>query len=395
MADRQNAFEELSRRYQEATGVRIVFELFAPSEAYAQKVRAAAQGANLPDIFGILGEKQDLASFIKAGHILSLDRVMQKDNGAWKDSFVPQALAMNEFGVGNGYGVSPGIYGVPIDVMTIQMVYNRSLLRQLGLDPDKPPQTFEEFVGLGPKIKDAGIQGLVSGWGETWLLHCLANNFAFNIMGEDKVLATIRGEVPYTDPDWVAVLGLFQRMRDSGVLANGVVTMINKNAEQLFANGKALFAFDGSWCVNIYGVMNPGLDYGVMLPPRASDRYPMSIWGGAGSSLMVNARCRHPEAAIAFLAWLTAREQQIYLAGSTSGIPANRDCLAAVSDGRAPFVRGLAHSTHPYLWDASEYPQVVEALGRGIQSIIIKEKTPEQVAADVRRVKERQAQHAS
>src|SRR5438552_11546331 len=32
----------------------------------------------------------------------------------------------------------------------------------------------------------------------------------------------------------------------------GVVTMINKSAEQTFANGKAAFAFNGSWCVNVY-----------------------------------------------------------------------------------------------------------------------------------------------
>ena len=69
MTDREPAFRELAKRYEAKTGIKVNFELYAPSDAYSQKVRAAAQGANLPDIFGILGEKRDFASFIKAGYI--------------------------------------------------------------------------------------------------------------------------------------------------------------------------------------------------------------------------------------------------------------------------------------------------------------------------------------
>ena len=389
MTDRQAALGELAKRYEQATGVKVSFELFAPSDAYSQKIRAAAQGQNLPDIFGILGEKREFASFIKAGHILELSSFMQAEGGSWQKSFLPEALAVNEFPAGNGYGVAPGIYAVPIDIMTIQMVYNKDLLKQLGLDAEKPPQTFDEFLNAGAKIKAARMQGLVCGWGEVWLVNCLASNYAFNIMGRDKFLATIRGEIPYTDADWIKVFSLFKELRDSGVLADGIVTMINKNAEQLFANGKAVFAFNGSWCVNVYKGMNPGLDYGVMLPPRASDTYPMSIWGGAGSSFMVNARSGNKEEAVRFLRWLTAKDQQAYLSSSTMSLPANRDCMAAVPPALTRFANNLELATHPNTWGVSEYPQVTEAMGKGIQSIIIGEKTPEQVASEVQEVKQR------
>lgn len=390
LTDRQAAFEELAKLYEAATGVKVNFELYAPSDAYSQKVRAAAQGVNLPDIFGILGEKQDFASFIKAGHILDLTPFMQAEGASWQKSFFPKALAVNEFSAGNGYGVDPGIYAVPIDITTIQMLYNKDLFRDLDLDPEQPPQTFEEFLNIGKKIKAAKMQGLVSGWGEVWMVNCLANNFAFNIMGRDKVLATIRGDVPYTDEDWIKVFSLFKQMRDSGVLADGAVTMVNKNAEQLFANSRAVFAFNGSWCVNVYKQMNPGLNYGLMLPPRVSDKYPVSIWGGAGSSFMVNCRSQHKEEAIKFLQWLTAKDQQVYLSGATMSLPANKDCLAEIPVDLTRFARNLELSTHPNTWGISEYSQVTEAMGKGIQSIIIKEKTPEAVASEVQKVKERQ-----
>ncbi len=62
MTDRDNAFLELAKQYEVKTGIKVVFELYAPSDAYTQKVRAAAQALSLPDIFGLLGEKRDFAS---------------------------------------------------------------------------------------------------------------------------------------------------------------------------------------------------------------------------------------------------------------------------------------------------------------------------------------------
>src|SRR3989338_7299654 len=390
MTDREPAFQELARRYEAKSGVKVNLELYAPSDAYSQKVRAAAQGVNLPDIFGILGEKRDFASFIKAGHILELTPYMEENNAAWKNSFFAKALAINEFDAGNNYGVKAGIYGAPIDVMTIQMIYNKKLFRELGLNPRKPPATFQELLDIGRKLKEKNMQGLVSGWGEVWMIDCFANNYGFNIMGRDKVVATIKGEVPYTDPDWVRVLNLFKEMQEAGVLANGIVTMINKTAEQLFSNDKAVFAFNGSWCVNVYRNMSPALDYGAFLPPAASEKFPMAIWGGAGSSFMVNARSKNKEEAVKFLRWLTDRDQQTYLAEATNNLPANKNSAGKISEILSQFSKGMENATHPNIWGASEFPAVIEAWDKGIQSIIIGERTPEQVAQEVQRIKERE-----
>jgi ABC-type glycerol-3-phosphate transport system substrate-binding protein len=209
-------------------------------------------------------------------------------------------------------------------------------------------------------------------------------------MGEEKVLDTYRGKVPYTDPDWIRVFSLFDEIRAEGLLASGVVTMNNKTAEQTFANGKAAFAFNGSWCVNPYKGMNPDLSYAPMLPPRISDRYPMRIWGGAGSSFMVNARSARKTDAIQFLKWLTAREQQTTLAKETLNLPSNRASAGGLPPLLAAFSAHMDETTHPSQWPAIELPTVTEALGKGIQSILIGEKTPLQVAEDLESLKKQQ-----
>ena len=391
MSDREDAFEELAAKFETETGIKVRFELYAPSEAYAQRVKASAQTKTLPDVYGVLGEKRDFASFINSGFVSDLTGELNAgEGGAWKDSIFEKALSVNEFLDGNEYGVKAGIYGVPLDIMTIQMVYNQSLYEKAGLDPAKPPQTWEEFLEHCRILKDKGIPRFVSGFGEIWMIDALASNFAMNQMGEEKVFATYRGEVPYTDPDWVKVLSLFKTMADEGILVDGAVTMVNKTAEQTFANERAAYAFNGSWCINVYKGMNPDLKYGAMLPPMLTPEHPRRIWGGAGSSFVVNASSPRRDKAVRFLRWITAEDAQAYLATQTVNLPSNKKSLGQITPVLAQFADDMDNSTHPNVYPVHEKPAVTEAFDKGIQSILIGEKTPEAVAEDVQRIKEKE-----
>jgi ABC-type glycerol-3-phosphate transport system substrate-binding protein len=388
MTDRQDAFNTLAARYEQQTGIKIKFELYAPSDIYAQKVTAAAQARILPDVYGILDIKSVMASFIQSGFVADLTGEFNKDNGAWQKVFFPKALAVNQFEEGNTYKVQPGIYGVPIDVTNIQMLYNKKLLRKAGIQ--NPPQSFEEFLEAIKALQRVGVSGLISGFGERWMVDCFASNYAFNIMGEDKIMATYRGEVPYTDPDWVEVLSVFEKLSKAGALVEGVVTKANKDAEQSFALERASFAFNGSWCVNVYNEMNPDLEYGVMMPPFISSKFPMKVWGGAGSSFVVNNASPNKEKAIAFLKWLTAKDQQVYLSQETKNLPANREAIGDIPKVLGEFVGAMDNTTHPTVWKQNEDALVAEVFDKGIQSIIIGEKTPSQVAQEVQVMKIRQ-----
>ncbi len=394
LTDRQDTFAELAKIYKEREGVDVVFELYAPSDIYYQKVRGAAYTKTLPDIYGILAEKKDFAVFVKTGHALNLSDYMNANEGEWRKSFFSRAVSVNEFSENNDFGVDPGVYGVPMDVMNIQILYNKDLFKKAGLDPERPPKTWDEFLQAGRKLKAAGITGLVSGWSEVWMIDCFASNYAYNIMGEAKYIDTIRGNVSYADPDWIKVFQLFKEMNDNHLLAKGIVSMINKYAEQMFANGKAALAFNGSWCVNVYHGMNPNLNYGVMLPPRASNKFPLMIWGGAGTSFMVNARSANKEEAVKFLRWITSKDQQAFLARETRNLPSNKKSLGDISELLAQFADDMDSTTHPNNLPLSEFPRVIEARDKGIQSIIIGEKSPEEVGLEVQAVKVREMKKA-
>jgi raffinose/stachyose/melibiose transport system substrate-binding protein len=387
MTDRDEAFQDLAQKYQEQTGVKVEMELFAPSDVYSKKITAAAQARVLPDIFGVLNKKHVFASYVKNGFVADLTDAFKANDSEWEKKFFEKALQGNSFDEDNSYGVTPGIYGVPLDVTNIQMLYNKKLLQKAGLEA--PPKTFDEFLYVADALKRMGLGVFVSGWGEPWMMECFASNYAFNIMGEEKVMATIKGEVPYTDPDWIQVLDVFRQMKDRGLFIDGIVTKGNKQAEQDFALERAVFAFNGSWCVNVYGKMNPTLEYAPMVPPVINPHNPMRIWGGPGSSFVVNGQSRNKQKAIDFLKWLTAQEQQAYLSEKTKNLPATKEALDNIPDILSQFAQAMEISTHPTIWKYNELPIVMEQMNRGIQSILIGDKTPQQVAQDVQKAKEK------
>jgi ABC-type glycerol-3-phosphate transport system substrate-binding protein len=385
MNDRHEALETLAARYEKETGTPVEVDLFSPSHAYTQRITASAQIRDLPDIFGILDEKEIFASYVKNGFVADLTKEYAKNDAAWEKALFAKALNVNRFKEGNIYGVKPGLYGVPLDVTNIQMVYNKALLAKAGIST--PPATFEEFLNTIDTLNRVGITGLVSGWGEMWMLNCFASNYAFNIMGQDKIMATYRGEVPYTDPDWVEVFEIFETLRERDALADGIVTKQNKFAEQDFALGRAAFAFNGSWCVNVYHGMNADLDYGVILPPPVNDTYPMKIWGGAGSSFVVNKNSPSKEKAIAFLRWLTAKDQQAFLSQETKNLPANKDAVSDIPQILSDFAVAMDNTTHPTIWKYNELPKVSFEFGKALQSIIVGDLSPEEAAAKVQKIK--------
>lgn len=99
-----------------------------------------------------MGAPGDMPSYIEAGNVVAMDDYWEVDTK--KDDYV-EAVLDNCYFDGT-------CYGVPFQVFTQILYWNKDLFTKAGLDPETPPTTWDEVREFSEKITDKanGIYGL-------------------------------------------------------------------------------------------------------------------------------------------------------------------------------------------------------------------------------------------
>jgi len=217
---------------------------------YYQKVPAAVATGNGPDL-GIMHVDQ-LATNAARGVVLPLDDVAAS-LGLNEADFSPPVWRA---------GVYKGKrYGIPLDVHPLGMFYNKKVLQQAGLDPDKPPTNNAEYLAALDALKAKGIQGH---WASpfpftgTFQFDSLIWQFGGNIFDEQGTKALFAEQ-----PGVQALTWLVDLVR-KGYSPRNVAQDADLVALQ---NGKAAFNWNGIWTINTLR-QSKGLEWGVSALPQ-------------------------------------------------------------------------------------------------------------------------------
>jgi len=74
------------------------------------------------------------------------------------------------------YSTAEGkMFSLPWNASTGILFYNKSLFKEAGLDPEKPPKTWEEVEEQGLKIANAGYKGFTTAWPAAYHLEHLCS----------------------------------------------------------------------------------------------------------------------------------------------------------------------------------------------------------------------------
>lgn len=120
------------------------------------------------------------------------------------------------------YSVEGNLHCMPFNSSTAMLYYNKDAFEAAGLDPNKPPRTFDEVLEYGKQIVDAGAaQGGVSfGW-PAWIfeqMHATHNRLYAN---NDNGRSGLASEVYFNQEFGVKVMTEWQRWTQEGVLIYG------------------------------------------------------------------------------------------------------------------------------------------------------------------------------
>lgn len=143
-----DAFDERVKQFEEAYPTITV----EPQEYEWKATTFAAQlaGGTLPDVFEI--PLTDAKTLIENGQLADIDTQFQA---------LPYAGDFNETLLDAGKGADGKVYAIPAkSIYGVALHYNRDLFAQAGLDPDKPPTTWDEVRADAKAIKDkTGVAG--------------------------------------------------------------------------------------------------------------------------------------------------------------------------------------------------------------------------------------------
>ena len=279
----------LLAKYEELTGVKIVFEP-TTSTQYNATLRLQLDNGTGPDLFYSRSYSTG-AELSEAGF-----NVVCNDIPGVKENFTESALSAFTDSQGN-------VFAVPFAAVSHFVYYNKAIFEEQGIEV---PTTFEEFLDVCQKLKDAGIQPLSNGIAANWdILECVLLGMVPNYITAEERPAYETGEKKMNDETWVEIYTDFAKLVP--YLPDGFEAIDNDNANVMFGLGQSAMLIDGSWS---YGTLS-GDDYDIdvgffSIPAPEGKAAGFSLHPDFG--IAGNAASAHPEEVKAFLAWLASPE---------------------------------------------------------------------------------------
>ena len=124
-------------------------------ESIAKVLTAVKSGE--PPVTSIL-LSTDMFTLIDEGAIVPFDDLIKTaDDRAWLKSFYPAFMENSQTG--------GKTWGIPFQRSTIVMYYNKEAFKEAGLDPNKPPTTWQEMTAYAQKLTKRDAAGNVTQWG--------------------------------------------------------------------------------------------------------------------------------------------------------------------------------------------------------------------------------------
>jgi len=279
--------------------IEIKFEPVAHADK-STKFIIASEAKNAPDVIHM--EIQDIPPFIKKGYLLNLNDLVENEISNFMDQW---AEAPKKICEDNGI-----LYAMPDNAQTIVLFYNTELFKKAGLDPNKPPKTWEEFREYGIKLTNGKDQ---------WGFGMVANNSASLISRFLPVLWSFGGDIFNEDmtkcvldsPDSIAAVKYFVELCTKyGITPPAPNEMGAQDVRTFLAQGKVAMSFGSGWTVSIVDKLNPDLKAAKVLKnaplpvgKRKATFAQMDFWG-------ISAFTKVKDAAWEWMKYLTSKDVQ-------------------------------------------------------------------------------------
>jgi raffinose/stachyose/melibiose transport system substrate-binding protein len=195
------------------------------------------------------------------------------------------------------------------------LAYNKSILKEAGVNASKPIKTWSQFLAACAAVKAAGQTPIVGGAKDGFLGEWLFSLFGSqNVSTLKEMLRPVVGLEKYTDPKWASYLTRIQDLRDKGYFNDDIASVALYEGQNAFAQGKGAFTVAISGQMAGWVKQQPGV-VGIMSAPILGVSKTAGWYRLAGPhGLLIPKYAKNGAEAAKFLAFLhePKRVQQIY-----------------------------------------------------------------------------------
>lgn len=312
--EQKEFFQDIAQVYEaEHPNIRLDFITLSATE-YQEAIELLFESEQSPDIFFQSGGFGIMGEFLEKGWI---QPISFGGNASlklqWKERFPNNSFFENC----NMY--KNEIYSFCYDDLEISglgyMFFNKDVLRDAGLDPERPPTTWSGFINacrtIDIQTNSSGIAIPLSPKSQIKRIwQAIAGSIMTNRQFDYK-----NGRFCIDDPRLIAAFEFIQSLYNESLVWYDPIDGYDytKNlARQAMATGLAAFYFCGDYIpsvLNSMGFNSTNLDLGVALPPFPDNWSRGALAKGiTGTGFWVSNQSKHPEEVWTFIEWMTRPE---------------------------------------------------------------------------------------
>jgi len=205
-------------------------------------------------------------------------------------------------------------YGIPWVAGTRALFYNKELFQKAGLNPELPPETWDQLIECARRIHSPknGVYGFGMNAGERYVLFKKFMPFAWGNGG--KILNQNMSSSEFASGENLEALLFHCSLKDYSLVEKQDVL------DMAFKQGRVGMQISGGWNLKTIPADAPDLSFGVAVVPK-----PKACCGThasfAGSEILVTfAKSKHPKEALKLAKFLVERRNMIALCRSAKSV---------------------------------------------------------------------------
>jgi raffinose/stachyose/melibiose transport system substrate-binding protein len=338
----------------------------------------SGDSSKVPDVVEANNGRNILGSFVQGKQVISLDPYAEAYG--WKKRYPESVLTMSSYSKdGKTFG-SGSLYGLPQGGEIVGVYYNKKILKDAGVSE---PKTWDEFTKSLKTIKAKGQTPIMLGDAEKWpAIHVFGPvQGAYTDADEVTDLALGNKGAEWTDDDNVEAAKQLQTWAKDGYFNKDYLGTKDQPVAERFAKGEGAYMIAGSWNNEIIDASKNKDDYGFFAPPAEDADEARSTTGGTSLPYTITSGSKHPDAAAAFINFLTSDDAMKVYAEKGNMPVLNTAKLAPSSGvGKDTYQAYSDVTTKGHLLPYLDYatPTFSDTLGDQLQGLLQSKKTPKE-----------------